>query len=170
MRNLLTCIGTALARFSAALLLGSFALSVGCRSEIDPADVKATVVQYGRYEPRGGLPYRVEETHLIECAEGVSFGVDYRIDVVGGGFGVIPVEFWWTHPEMAVPSSKLWGTETAARRPNPKIGWRESSLEGRALWSLEHPDERISGAYEFQIRQQVDGRAILSSIFQVEGC
>ena len=161
---------TRVAKLGAAFGLCGLSLMLGCPSEIDPATVTATVVQYGLYEIREGLPTLVEETDRIACAEGVTFGVDYRIDVTDGGYGRIPVEFRWTHPELAVPSNKLWGTETPARRSNPEIGWRESSLEGRALWDLEHPDERISGRYKFQIRRQVDGRAILSSNFFVEGC
>ena len=170
MRSQNVCPSNRVAKLHAALGLCGLFLMIGCHSEVDPTTVTATVVQYGLYEIRDGLPAHVEETDRILCAEGVMFGVDYRIDVNGGGFGKIPVEFRWAHPELSVPSSKLWGGETPARRSTPEIGWRESSLEGRALWSFEHPDEKISGRYEFQIRRQADGRAILSSIFFVEGC
>jgi len=170
MRSQKVCSSTRVAKLRAAFSLCGLFLMLGCPSEIDPTTVTATVVQYGLYEIRDGLPTRIEETDRIACADGVMFGADYRIDVTGGGYGRIPVEFRWVHPELAVPSSKLWGAETPARQSNPEIGWRESSLEGRALWNLEHPDEKISGRYEFQIQRQTDGRAILSSIFFVEGC
>ena len=69
-----------------------------------------------------------------------------------------------------MPSARLWGTETAARLANPELAWGESRLEGRALWRLEHPDERKDGRYEFVIRARESGDVLLSQAFEVEGC
>ena len=109
-------------------------------------------------------------TSTIPCEAGALFGVDYRIEVANGEYGVVPVEFRWIHPELAVPARRLWGRERSARRPNPRLDWRETSLEGRVLWSLEHPDEMVPGQYEFQIRLVEQGTVLLSREFQVDGC
>lgn len=132
--------------------------------------VSATVVRYGEYEMQSGLPTLVLETSRPTCEQGRIFGVDYRIDVADGQYGVVPVEFRWRHPELAVPSRKIWGRESVARPPGPVLERGAKSLEGRALWSLEHPDELVSGRYEFQIRRLSDGAVLLSQAFEVEGC
>lgn len=145
-------------------------LLCGCPAEVDPEDITASVVAYGRYELRGGIPMRVEETDRVSCDPGVTFGVDYRLDVSGRGGGVLPLEFRWVHPELSVPERRLWGTETPARASRPSLRWGETSWEGRALWQLEHPDERVTGRYAFEIRVVPEGRVILSTAFHVEGC
>jgi hypothetical protein len=145
-------------------------LGVGCQAEVDPEAVSAVTIGYGEFELRGGLPTLVATTDRPTCEQGRIFGVDYRIEVAGGEYGVIPVEFRWLHPELAVPSRKIWGRESAARPPRPVLARRATSLEGRALWSLEHPDELVSGRYEFQIRRLSDGAVLLSHGFELEGC
>jgi len=145
-------------------------LASACADPIDPAEVSASVISFGRYEIQSGAPVLIEATSQIGCEPGVVFGVDYRVDVGEGRRGVIPVEFRWRHPELSVPSKKLWGTETAARLPNPQLPAREPSISGRALWELAEPEERISGQYEFIIRVTTDGRTILRQAFEIEGC
>jgi hypothetical protein len=145
-------------------------LQIGCQSEVEPGSVSATVVAYGAFEIQSGLPTLTSTTSKIQCEAGRIFGVDYRIDVANGEYGIVPVEFRWIHPELAVPSQRLWGRESSARRPNPKLAWRESSLSGRALWTLEHPDELVSGEYEFQIRSVPKGKVLLTRTFDVIGC
>ncbi len=142
----------------------------GCQSEVDPEAVSVATLRHGEYELRSGLPTLVAATSRPTCEQGRIFGVDYRIDVAAGEHGVIPVEFRWLHPDLAVPSRKIWGRESAARPPGPVLERRQTSLEGRALWSLEHPDELVSGRYEFQIRRLNDGAVLLSQVFELEGC
>ena len=149
----------------AAVLFGA-----GCQAEVDPQAVSVTTLSHGEYALRGGLPTLVATTSRPVCEQGRIFGVDYRIDVANGEHGVVPVEFRWVHPELAVPSRKIWGRETAARPARPILEWRATSLEGRALWSLEHPDELVSGRYEFQISRLSDGAVLLSQAFELEGC
>jgi len=145
-------------------------VAAACTEPIDPAEVTATTISFGRYDVQSGTPAIVSATNQISCEPGVVFGVDYRVDVGEGRRGVIPVEFRWRHPELSVPSKKLWGTETAARLPNPPLPPGESSISGRALWELADPEERISGQYEFIIRVTTDGRIILRQAFEIEGC
>jgi len=152
------------------LVLPIAAGALGCQSEVDPDSISASVVAYGEFEIRSGLPMLAAAVSTIQCEEGRIFGVDYRIDVANGEYGVVPVEFRWIHPELEVPERRLWGRESLARRPSPRLGWRKTSLEGRVLWSLEHPDELVSGRYEFQIRRRGDGGVLLSRAFDVEGC
>jgi len=142
----------------------------GCQAKVDPDAVSATTLEYGEFELRGGLPTLVATTVRPTCEPGRIFGVDYRIEVANGDHGVIPVEFRWLHPELAVPSRKIWGRQSVAGSPNPILERRATSLEGRALWSLEHPDELVSGSYEFQIRRLSDGAVLLSQVFELEGC
>lgn len=154
-------------------MLGALAAVVfgaGCQAEVDPQAVSVTTLRYGEFELRSGLPTLVATTSRPTCEQGRIFGVDYRIDVAHGEHGVVPVEFRWIHPELAVPSRKLWGRETTALPPGPILERRATSLEGRALWSLEHPDELVSGRYEFQVRRLSDGAVLLSQAFELEGC
>ena len=144
--------------------------ALGCQSEVAPESISASLVAYGEYEIKKGLPTLISTTSTIPCEAGRLFGVDYRIEVANGEYGVVPVEFHWTHPELAVPARRLWGRETAARQPSPRLGWRETTLEGRVLWSLEHADEMVPGQYEFQIRIREEGTVLLSREFQIEGC
>lgn len=142
-----------------------------CGGEIAPEDISASVRSAGRFTLESGRPALTEETTRIPCEPGTLFGVDYRIEVAGVRFGgVLPLEFRWIHPELAVPSEKLWGTETRARLPNPELAWGETSLVARALWRLEHPDELKSGRYEFVIRVVGTREVLLSQVFAVEGC
>lgn len=158
-------------RLGVAVAVGLVALGLaGCGGEVDPDAVTARVIASGEYELRGGLPVLVSPASTIPCEEGRTFGVDYRLEVADGQYGPIPIEFRWVHPELAVPSRRLWGRETEARKPNPVLEWRDSFLDGRVLWTFEHPDELVSGRYEFQIRRRVDGRSILSHAFEVVGC
>jgi len=144
--------------------------ALGCQSEVRPESVSASLVAYGEYEIKNGLPTLISTTSTLPCEAGRLFGVDYRIEVANGEYGVVPVEFYWIHPELAVPARRLWGRETAARRPSPRLDWRETTLEGRVLWSLEHADELVPGRYEFQIRIREEGTVLLSREFQIEGC
>ena len=144
--------------------------SSGCPSDIDPALISARVVSFGEFQIQSGMPTLVTESATIACKQGVLFGVDYRIEIAEGAFGTLPIEFRWVHPELAIPSQGLWGPVTPAGSPRPTVEWRQSSLEGRALWSLEHVDELISGRYEFQIRRMGEDVTILSQPFDVEGC
>ena len=154
----------------AVALLVCFAGLLGCQSEVAPESISASVVDYGEFEIKSGLPTLKATTSKIQCEQGKTFGIDYVIEVANGEYGVVPVEFRWTHPELAIPSRRLWGRESSARRSNPRLPWREKSLTGRVLWSLEHPDELVSGEYEIQIRIR-DGRGVLlSHIFEIEGC
>lgn len=146
------------------------AVALGCQSEVEPGSVSASLVAYGEFEITDGLPILISTISTIPCETGQLFGVDYRIDVANGEYGIVPVEFRWIHPELGVPALRLWGRESSARRPNPRLAWRERSLEGRVLWSLEHPDEMVSGQYEFQIRLRNEGMVLLSQKFQIEGC
>ena len=146
------------------------AIALGCQSEVDPNSVSAVVVAYGEFEVRNGLPVLSSTASSIQCEEGRIFGVDYRIDIANGEYGSVPVEFRWIHPELAVPERRLWGRESQARLPNPHLPWRQKSLTGRVLWSLEHPDELVSGRYEFQIRRLDDKSILLSRPFDVVGC
>jgi hypothetical protein len=146
------------------------ASALGCQSEVDPEAISASVVAYGEFEIRGGLPILIAKDATIPCEQGRLFGVDYRIDVANGEYGVLPIEFRWTHPDLAVPESRLWGTESEARRPNPSLAWRQSSLTGRALWRFDHPDEMVSGRFEFLIRRRDDGSVLLSQSFDIHGC
>lgn len=151
-------------------ILSVATLAFACTAEIEPDAISAKVVSFGRFEIQNGLPVLRERVDRIECELGTIFGVDYRVEVSGGEFGVLPIEFRWVHPELSIPSRKLWGTETPARASRPEIGWREEAFEGRALWSLEHQDERVSGRYEFQIRTIPSGRIVLAQAFFLEGC
>ncbi len=156
---------------SIAGALSAWAIAlVGCQGEIDPSAVSARVVAFGEFEIERGLPKWVREATTIPCEPGRIFGVDYRLEVSGGQWGEIPVEFRWTHPEFAIPSLRQWGTESAAGQARPALARGESGLDGRALWTLEHPDELISGRYEFRVRLIPDGTTLLSRSFQVEGC
>jgi hypothetical protein len=142
----------------------------GCQFDVDPASLSARVVAYGEYEIRDGLPTLIEQTSTIACAPGRIFGLDYRIEVANGDFGIVPVAFRWLHPELTVPERRLWGTEAAVGPSNPTLDWGDSVIEGRALWALEHPDELVSGRYEFQIRISDGGATILTQPFDIEGC
>lgn len=154
-----------------ALVVAFFAMgALACQSEVDPESVSASLVAYGEFEIEKGLPTLLTTTSSIRCELGILFGVDYRIDVANDEYGIVPIEFRWIHPELAVPARQLWGTESAARRPNPLLAWREKSLEGRVLWSFEHPDELVPGRYEFQIRARDGGSVLLSRTFDVDGC
>ena len=150
----------------AALMAGA----VGCTGEIDPERVEARALAAGRFEVAEGGPRLVEAGTRIACAPGVVFGVDYRVEVESGGGGTLPISFWWIHPEFAIPSKKLWGRETAARAANPKLARGERVMDGRALWTLEDPDERVDGEYRFEIRRATEGAPILAVPFTVEGC
>lgn len=152
---------------TAVLALGCL---VSCGAEIDPDRVEAIAVAAGRFEVAERGPVLVEEGERIRCAPGVVFGVDYRVSVEGGGAGILPVSFWWVHPEFAIPSEKLWGTETPARPSNPRLARGEPALSGRALWSLDDPEERVDGGYRFEIRRVDDDRPILVVPFEIEGC
>ena len=143
----------------------------GCGGEVDPERIVASVRSAGRYRLESGRTVLAEKTSRIACAPDAIFGVDYRVEAEGVRYGgVLPLEFRWIHPELAVPSEKLWGTETRARPPRPELGWGESTLSGRALWRLEHPEERKSGRYEFVIRVVETREILLSHAFEVEGC
>ena len=162
---------TKLVRVSCPSLVIALLLFVsGCQAEVDPAAIRGVSISAGRYEILKGIPTLVEVTTVISCDPGTIFGVNYRLDVPPGQGGVVPVEFRWRHPELSVPSKKLWGTESAARMPNPSLPKGEASLAGRVLWTLEHSDERVSGRFEFFIRTLPDGREILTESFEVEGC
>ena len=152
-------------------LLGAI-FGAGCGGgEVAPDTIMASVVGAGHFALEGGRPARVDSETRIACAPGVLFGVDYRVEAEGVRFGgILPLEFRWRHPEMAVPSAKLWGSETQARLPNPKLAWGETAVEGRALWQLEHPEELQSGRYEFVIRVIGTPQVLLSQAFEVEGC
>lgn len=153
--------------FVAATLL----VCAACGGEIAPESITASVRAAGRFVLESGRPVLAEDTTRIACVPGTLFGVDYRIEVEGARFGgVLPLEFRWIHPELAVPSERLWGTETRARRSNPKLAWGESSLESRALWRLEHPEELKAGRYEFVVRFVGTQEVLLSQPFEVEGC
>ncbi|MEM9174942.1 MAG: hypothetical protein AAGC67_06885 [Myxococcota bacterium] len=142
-----------------------------CGGEIAPDAIAASVAHAGRFVLESGQPILADESTTVDCAPGTHFGVDYVVEVEGARFGgILPIEFRWIHPELAVPSARLWGTETSARLPKPELEWGETRLEGRALWRLEHPDERKSGRYEFVIRSIESGDVLLSQAFQVEGC
>lgn len=154
-----------------ALVAVAALVFAGCGGEIAPESIVASVERAGRFTLESGRPALVEETTRIVCAPGTLFGVDYRIEADGARFGgVLPIEFRWVHPELAVPSERLWGTEARAQRPNPELAWGESVLSGRALWRLEHPEELKSGRYEFVIRVVETGEVLLSQAFEVEGC
>lgn len=151
-------------------LVATFAAALGCQSEVDPSAISASVIGYGTFEIRGGLPTLTATTSTIDCEPGRTFGVDYRIEVGKGERGRVPVEFRWIHPELAVPSRRLWGTESPARPSSPELEWQQTRIDGRVLWTLEHPDELVSGRYEFQIRRLSDGAVLLSRSFDVQGC
>ena len=105
--------------FIVAILLGL--MTGACAEKVDPALVTAESIAFGRYDVGSGATVLVEATAEIPCEPGAVFGVDYRVNVGEGRRGVIPVEFHWQHPELSVPSKKLWGTEPAARLPNPEL-------------------------------------------------
>lgn len=155
-----------------AALGGALALATAaCGVEVDPEEIEASAIASGRFELVSGRPVFAESTTRIPCAPDALFGVDYRIEVPGLRLGgVLPIESRWRHPEFAIPSEKLWGSESPAGRPDPVLEWGESSLVGRALWSLSHPDERKDGRWEFVIRAREGGRVLLSRSFDVEGC
>jgi hypothetical protein len=144
--------------------------AAGCRREVDPEAISLEIVTRGRYAVRNGAPEPVEETSTIRCEPGVIFGVDYRVVVSGGGSGTLPLSFWWVHPELSIPSRKLWGTETPARSSELRIGRGERALSGRTLWTIEHPEERVDGRYRFEIRRTDDGTTLVQVPFDVEGC
>jgi hypothetical protein len=143
---------------------------VGCRFEVDPASIEIEVLRKGRYAVEAGVLESMDDASTISCDPGAIFGVDYRVTVKGGDFGTLPLSFWWVHPQLAVPSRKLWGTETRARSSEPALGWGERTLSGRALWALEHPEERVNGHYRFEIRRSNDGEILVRVPFEVEGC
>jgi len=150
-----------------ALALGALA---ACSGEIDPERIEARSVAAGRFEVAEGGLQLVDAGTRIACAPDVVFGVDYRVEARGGDTGTLPISFWWVHPEFAIPSKKLWGTETAARPANPELARGETWIAGRALWTLGDPEERVSGEYRFEIRRSDDGRPILEVPFTIEGC
>lgn len=162
-------------RRSRRRLLGVVALAVplvgvGCTEEVDPDLLVVQLYDAGRFALDDGRPKHVEYTSRIQCEPGALFGLDYRIDVPGWRPGTVPIGFRWRHPEMAVPSQKLWGTETTARPSNPPVTFSDRTIKGRALWSLEHSDERKDGRYEFAIVRSSDGRPVASHVFEIEGC
>lgn len=143
---------------------------VGCSSEIDLDGVVAMQVAYGRYARTQNGPALTEQTSVIRCEPGALFGVEYRVVFDEGGSGVLPVSFWWVHPDFAIPSRNLWGTETRARASGPRVERGEDTFSGRAIWALETPEEQISGAYRFEIRTMDDEEVLLAVPFTVEGC
>lgn len=145
-------------------------LLLGCQPQVEPSTITAEVVAYGEFEIRGGLPVLAKQATLIECEQGKIFGVDYRIEVADGDYGSLPVSIRWVHPNLAVPSLRLWGPETRVQSEGLEVNRRESGVDGRGLWSLDHVDELVSGRYEFQIRREGDDAPILSQPFDVEGC
>ncbi|MBJ18959.1 MAG: hypothetical protein CL933_05980 [Deltaproteobacteria bacterium] len=159
-------------RFVFVTVLHVFAVAglLGCQSEVDPHSVSVSVVASGEYEIRKGLPIWVSPATTISCEAGRIFGVDYRIDVANGEYGTVPIELRWLHPKLVVPERQIWGRSSSAGRSNPILGWSETSLDGRVLWSLEHPDEMVSGQYELQIRLLDDKSVLLSRSFKIEGC
>ncbi len=159
-------------RLGRTFVVASAALAFSaCDGEIAPEDISASVRSAGRFTLESGQWFLSEETTRIACAPGTLFGVEYQVETEGIRFGgVLPLEFRWIHPELAVPSKKLWGTETSARPPNPELAWGETSLVARALWRLEHPEELKNGRYEFVIRVVGTREVLLSQAFAVEGC
>jgi len=163
------CLSLAAAR--RAVFVAVVALSVACGQEVATESVSAEVVAFGRFEIVDGRLVLAEETTRIVCEPGALFGIDYRVDVEGLHFGgVLPIEFRWRHPEFAIPSKKLWGEESPAGLARPVLEWGESSLSRRAIWRLEHPDERKDGRYEFLVRIVGSERVLASQVFDVEGC
>ena len=102
--------------FTFPLALATVGLALACTAEVEPDAISGRVVSFGRFEIQNGLPMLRESVDRVACDPGTTFGVDYRIEISGGGFGVLPIEFRWIHPELSIPSRKLWGTETPARR------------------------------------------------------
>ena len=155
------------ALFVAAIGLGA----LGCNDRIDPATIEASTLARGSFRLEAGRTDFVETTSTVPCDVGTIFGVDYVIEAEGARRGgVLPLEFRWRHPELSVPSAKIWGTETPGGASNPRLEWGVDRLEGRALWRIEEPEERQAGRYEFLVRETESGRVLLSESFDVEGC
>jgi hypothetical protein len=149
----------------------SLAFALGCSpSEIRPEDLVATVVQFGEFEIREGRPVHVRETSQISCELGRMFGVDYRIEYPEGSAGPVPVRFRWIHPYLEIPRLAVRGTESAAGSSNPVAPPGATSIEGRSLWSISHPEELVSGRYEFRIQLRDGSKLLASHVFEVVGC
>ena len=157
--------------FGSLLLALALALALGCTPpEIRPEDVEASIVRFGEYEIRDGRPTHMLETSEIRCELGRMFGVDYRLEFPEGKAGSIPVRLRWVHPRLEIPRLAVRGTESAAGSPNPMAQPGESSVEGRSLWSIAHPEELVPGRYEFQIRLRDGSRVLVSHAFEITGC
>ncbi len=153
---------------AAALALVAFA---ACGGEVDPERIAARSVAAGRFEVAEGGLQLVDAGTRRSCAHRTSSSVSTTASKSrGGATGTLPISFWWVHPEFAIPSKKLWGTETSARPGNPELARGEAWIDGRALWTLDDPEERVSGEYRFEIRRSADGRPILVVPFTIEGC
>ncbi len=139
-------------------------------ASVDPSKVSARVVSAGEYTLREGVPVFTESRTSIPCKVWQLFGVDYELEVAGGGSGLLPVQFKWLHPEMPVEGSSRAGTETEGGVSNPLMERGRSRLSGRSLWSIDGANDRVPGVYRFEIRAIGDNRILLSQDFEIEGC
>lgn len=149
----------------------ALAISLGCvDASLDPDRVSARIVAAGEYAVNKGVPALIESRTKIPCELGRLFGVDYELEVIGGGPGLVPVEFGWLHPAIPVEGSDRTGTATRGGVSNLMMERGDDTLLGRSLWSIDRADERVSGVYRFEIRTTGDRRLVLSQDFEIEGC
>jgi hypothetical protein len=138
--------------------------------EVLPEEVGASIVRFGEYRIEGGQSEHARETSEIQCELGRLFGVDYRIEYPEGASGPIPVSLRWVHPMIEIPRLAVRGTESPGGTASPTARRGSSQVEGRSLWSFEHPEELVPGRYEFQIRLRDDARVLASHAFEVVDC
>ena len=172
MNRVLACrAGVTIARrvfVSAVFLLSGL---MGCvDAAVDPSDISAREVSAGEYSLVEGIPVFIESRTDIACEVGRVIGVDYELEVAGGGSGILPVQFRWLHPGIPAEGSSRVGTETEGGVSYPVMKRGRARLAGRGLWSIDSASERVPGVYHFEIRTIKDRRVLLSQDFEIEGC
>ena len=87
-----------------------------------------------------------------------------------GASGPIPISLRWVHPMIEIPRLAIRGTESPSGTASPTARRGASQVEGRSLWSFDHPEELVPGRYEFQIRLRDNSRVLASHAFEVVDC
>lgn len=133
-------------------------------------DLSIEIVQSGEFEIRAGRPMLTRSGDQISCQLGRVFGIDYRFKFPQGAGGTIPVDFKWQHPNFDIPRLGVRGTVSSGGVSNPVAPKGQGKHEGRSLWSVTHPEELVSGRYDFQILDRTTGDVLFTKSFDLVGC